>query len=59
LINLFHCFVAELAQRFLGNQTDKDYFKLLRREGSALLIGARNMIYNISLETLKENYDQV
>ena len=58
-INTFFLFFSGLAQRFLGNQTHKDYFKLLRRDGSSLLIGARNMVYNISLATLRENVEEV
>ena len=44
---------------FLGNQTHKDHFKLLRSDGVNLLIGARNVVYNISLSDLKENREQV
>ena len=42
-------------QRFLGNQTDSDHFKLLEQDGDSLLVGARNIVYNISLLTLEEN----
>ena len=28
-------------QRFLGNQTDSDHFKLLEQDGDSLLVGAR------------------
>ncbi|TRY67923.1 hypothetical protein TCAL_15816 [Tigriopus californicus] len=49
---------ADSAEKFLGNQTHKDYFKLLRQDGSTLIIGARNVIYNISLEDLTENVEQ-
>jgi hypothetical protein len=42
-------------QRFLGNQTDSDHFKLLEQDGDSLLVGARNIVYNISLTTLEEN----
>ncbi len=45
--------------RFLGNTTHKDFFKLLRQDGSSLLIGARNVVYNISLDDLSENEEQV
>jgi len=45
-------------QSFLGNQTHKDYFKLLETDGHSLLIGARNVVYNLSLADLTENYDQ-
>lgn len=45
-------------QSFLGNQTHADHFKLLNQDGKSLLIGARNFVYNISLEDLTENIDQ-
>jgi hypothetical protein len=38
---------------FLGNQTHSDHFKLLRQDGGSLLIGARNIVYNISLPDLQ------
>ena len=44
---------------FLGNQTHQDHFKLLQSDGENLLIGARNVVYNISLKDLQENRDQV
>ena len=47
------------ADKFLGNQTHKDYFKLLRTDGDSLLIGARNVVYNLSLPYLVENPEQV
>ena len=47
------------ADKFLGNQTHKDYFKLLRTDGTSLLIGARNVVYNLSLPYLVENPEQV
>jgi hypothetical protein len=43
----------------LGNQTHKDHFKLLQMDGSSLLIGARNVIYNLSINDLSENVEQV
>lgn len=45
-------------QSFLGNQTHKDYFKLLQIDGKSLLIGARNVVYNLSLNDLTENIEQ-
>ncbi|XP_035214713.1 semaphorin-1A-like isoform X3 [Stegodyphus dumicola] len=41
-------------QRFLGNESHTDYFKLLEQDGESLLVGARNIVYNISLSTLME-----
>jgi len=49
---------SHVIRRFLGNHTHTDYFKLLRKDGNSLLIGARNIVYNISLPTLEENIDQ-
>jgi len=49
---------ADDVQTFLGNQTHSDHFKLLRQDGSSLLIGARNVVYNISLNGLQENHQQ-
>ena len=45
-------------QTFLGNQTHTDHFKLLNQDGNSLLIGARNVVYNISLHDLTENTGQ-
>ena len=43
-------FLGEV-QTFPGNQkTHNDHFKLLHQDGSSLLIGARNSVYNTSLE---------
>jgi len=57
-INLtYSCFISVL--RFLGNTTHADYFKLLRVDGDSLLVGARNVVYNVSLHSLEENVDQV
>lgn len=44
----------ERVQRFLGNQTHSDHFKLLEKDGDHLLVGARNIVYNLSLDTLQE-----
>lgn len=41
---------------FFGNSTD--YFKLLHQDDSSILIGARNALYNISLDRLIENTNQ-
>ncbi|XP_042864842.1 semaphorin-1A-like isoform X2 [Penaeus japonicus] len=46
------------AQIFPGNNSVTDYFRLLQRDGDSLLIGARNIVYNISIHSLEENYSQ-
>jgi hypothetical protein len=48
----------ELPQ-FLGNRTHRDYFKLLKQDGLSVLVGARNMVYNLSLPDLTENEHEV
>lgn len=44
----------EKVQRFIGNTTHTDHFKLLEKDGDYLLVGARNIVYNLSLDTLHE-----
>ncbi|CAB3359363.1 Hypothetical predicted protein [Cloeon dipterum] len=44
----------ERAERFLGNQSHKDHFKLLQKDHNWLLVGARNIVYNVSLHDLTE-----
>ncbi|KAJ9597978.1 hypothetical protein L9F63_011179, partial [Diploptera punctata] len=48
----------EQAQRFLGNESHKDHFKLLEKDQNSLLVGARNIVYNISLRDLTEFTEQ-
>ena len=50
---------SDLVNEFLGNQTHTDHFKLLKQDGSSLLIGARNVVYNLTLPNLSENLEQV
>ncbi|XP_065333548.1 semaphorin-1A-like isoform X8 [Cloeon dipterum] len=47
-------FGDERAERFLGNQSHKDHFKLLQKDHNWLLVGARNIVYNVSLHDLTE-----
>ncbi|XP_059474068.1 semaphorin-1A-like isoform X2 [Neocloeon triangulifer] len=47
----------ERPERFLGNQSHKDHFKLLQKDHNWLLVGARNIVYNISLHDLTEFTD--
>ncbi|KAK2718894.1 semaphorin-1A-like isoform X2 [Artemia franciscana] len=44
--------------RFLGNRSHPDFFKLLEADGDSILVGARNIVYNISLPDLIENEDK-
>lgn len=39
---------------FTGNDTHTDYFRLVMRDGDSLLIGGRNVVYNLSLSDLTE-----
>lgn len=43
----------DLVHKFRGNPTESDYFKLLEQDGENLLVGARNMVYNVSISTLQ------
>ncbi|VVC34315.1 WD40/YVTN repeat-like-containing domain,Sema domain,PSI domain [Cinara cedri] len=43
-------------QIFYGNTTATDYFKILLQDQTTALIGSRNVLYNISLDTMKENH---
>ncbi|GBM25759.1 hypothetical protein AVEN_2121-1 [Araneus ventricosus] len=45
-------------QRFIGNESYSDYFKLLEQDADSLLVGARNIVYNISLQSLQEQKPQ-
>ena len=58
-MRIFLISFSDKVLNFLGNQTHKDHFKLLRSDGVSLLIGARNVVYNLSLADLSENIDQV
>lgn len=40
-------------QRFSGNLSHSDDFKLILRDGDFLIIGAKNLIYNISLTSFE------
>nr|XP_037268501.1 semaphorin-1A-like isoform X4 [Rhipicephalus microplus] len=43
----------DLIGKFRGNQTHSDHFRLLEQDGHNLLVGARNVVYNISLTSLE------
>ena len=59
IYNCVFSFISGLVDQFLGNQTHTDHFKLLKKDGSSLLIGARNVVYNLTLPSLSENTEQV
>ena len=44
---------------FYGNSSHTDHFKLLKEDGTSVLVGARNIIYNLSLPDLQEYTEQV
>ena len=54
--------ILEDVHVFLGNETHSDEFKLLLQDGYSagysVLIGAKNIVYNISLDDLQENDPQ-
>ncbi|XP_045483427.1 semaphorin-1A isoform X3 [Harmonia axyridis] len=39
---------------FTGNDTHTDFFRLMLRDGDNLLVGGRNLVYNLSLSDLAE-----
>ena len=45
--------------RFHGNTSHRDHFKLLEMNGDFLLVGARNIVYNISIHNMTENPQHV
>ena len=48
-----------LFHEFHGNSSHTDHFKLLKEDGSSVLVGARNVIYNLSLPNLLEFTEEV
>ncbi|XP_065166880.1 semaphorin-1A isoform X2 [Atheta coriaria] len=40
--------------RFMGNDTHTDYFRLVMRDSDSLIVGGRNLVYNLSLSNLVE-----
>ncbi len=44
--------------RFHGSQSHPDHFKLLETNGDSILVGARNIVYNLSLHDMSENRQQ-
>ena len=54
----FHNKLEELSE-FHGNNSHTDHFKLLKEDGTSVLVGARNVIYNLSLPNLIEYTEEV
>ena len=52
-------FLDDQVPLFKGNETHRDYFKLLREDSGSVLVGARNIIYNLSLPDLREHIEEV
>ncbi|XP_037082709.1 semaphorin-1A-like isoform X1 [Pollicipes pollicipes] len=44
--------------KFSGNLSHKDHFRLLEKDGDSLLIGARNIVFNISLSDFTERREE-
>ena len=59
VFHIFLVFILGLIHRFSGDKSNANFFKILGSDDTSLLIGARNVVYNISLPSLKENIDQV
>ena len=55
----FHFSDSSLVTEFHGNSSHTDHFKLLKEDGTSVLVGARNIIYNLSLPDLQEYTEQV
>lgn len=49
---------SSLVTEFNGNSSHTDHFKLLKEDGTSVLVGARNIIYNLSLPDLQEYTEQ-
>ena len=56
---IFLLFVSGFIRRFSGDKSNANFFKILGNDEKSLLIGARNVVYNVSLPNLEENIDQV
>ena len=52
-------FISGFIRRFPGDKSNANFFKILGSDEKSLLIGARNVVYNVSLPSLEENIDQV
>ena len=50
---------SSVFHEFHGNSSHTDHFKLLKEDGSSVLVGARNVIYNLSLPNLQEFTEEV
>ena len=55
----YNSFISGSIRRFSGDKSNANFFKILGNDEKSLLIGARNVVYNVSLPSLEENIDQV
>ncbi|CAG9117472.1 unnamed protein product [Plutella xylostella] len=51
-------FGEESSEQFVGNATATDHFRILDKDDFSIIVGGRNMVYNLSLYDLSENIDQ-
>lgn len=55
---MYNTYREDQIDKFSGNDSYVDYFKLLEMDSESILIGSRNIVYNISLSNLTENRSQ-
>ena len=51
--------ISGFIRRFKNDEMHGNFFKLLGSDETSILVGARNVVYNITLPSLKENIHQV
>ena len=51
--------ISGFIRRFKNDEMHGNFFKLLGSDETSILVGARNVVYNITLPSLKENINQV
>lgn len=48
----------ETSEQFVGNAMAPDHFRILDKDDFSIIVGGRNMVYNLSLYDLSENIEQ-
>ena len=48
-----------MVSRFSTNNTSLDFFNLLDKDSTSILIGGMDVVYNLSMTDLAENVDEV